>query len=147
MLKAIGIITLIVVCSLVGIKLSENVKLRHKRLGQLSRFIEEIADHIRTGTALFDILNTDKARELIEVDGLNMRVRQEGLNTKDKTLLDEFFSCLGMGDTKTEINRCEVYLELIKKQEKDAEAEAKSKAGLYSKLGFFAGLFIAVVLI
>lgn len=147
MLKAVGIITLITVCTLAGFKLSEGIKQRHRKLREYCFLLEEIADRIRTGTALFDILSGEKTKELVIVDGLDMRVNKGWLTARDKEILDEFFSKLGFSDKKGETDRCAAYLELLKKQEKDAENQVKAKAGLYSKLGFFAGLFIAVVLV
>lgn len=147
MLKAVGIFTIIAVCTLAGFKLSDGIKARHKKLTGYCILLEEISDRIRTGTELFEILKDEKASELVEINGLEMRASKGCINTKDRSILDEFFEGLGLLDKKSEINRCKTYLELIKKQEKSAENEVKSKAGLYSKLGLFAGLFIAVVLV
>lgn len=147
MLKAVGIFTLIAVCTLAGFKLSDKVKARHKKLTDYCLLLSEISDRIRTGTELFVVLKDEKARELVVVDGLDIKASKGAINAKDRSILDEFFSRLGLLDTRGEIDRCKTYLELIKKQQTLAEAEVKSKAGLYSKLGLFTGLFIAVILV
>lgn len=147
MLKAIGIFTLIAVCTLGGFKLSDGIKARHKKLCDYCILLSELADRIRTGTELFEILKGEKARELVVIDGFNMTASKGCLTQKDRSIIDEFFQKVGLLDKQGEIDRCNTYLELLKRQEEEAEKEVKTKAGLYNKLGLFAGLFIAVILV
>ena len=147
MLKAIGIIAVITVSTLIGFKLSENLRVRYKKLTDFTLLIGDISDRIRTGTAFNELIQNEKAKEIVELNGLKAIVKGEGLTSKDKVVLEDFFMSLGLGDTESEIKKCETYLSLVKKQRAEAEEQVKAKAGLYSKLGFFAGLFVAVILV
>ncbi len=117
--------------------------MRHKRLSEYRLLIGEISESIRAGKPL----EQAASGELVKFRGMEPEIKTEGLQKKDRVLLEEFFSSLGMGDTLSEIKRCEAYAEFVKKQEAEAEAQVKAKAVLYSKLGFFAGLFIAVMVV
>ena len=147
MLKAVGVIVLIAACTAIGFKRSENLRVRHKKLSRFSVLLQDISDGIRTGAELCNLFKEENALELATFEKLTPEARPEGLSAKDIELLNNFFEGLGMGDVASQITRCETYLELIKKQEKEAAEQVKAKAGLYSRLGFFAGLFIAVMLI
>ena len=61
--------------------------------------------------------------------------------------LDAFFDSLGLGDIKSQTEFCRTYKELLGKKEKEAGQETQQKAKLYSKLGFFFGIFAALLLI
>lgn len=147
MLKGIGIIIIIAVCTLAGFHFSEALRTRQKRLSQFCLLVGDLSDGIRTGKELTQILSSGDAGELVRLDGFEPSIKGDGLSKKDKAILEEFFSVLGMGDARSQITRCETYLELLKKQEENAEQQVKAKAALYGKLGFFAGLFIAVMVV
>lgn len=147
MLKIVGMILLVCACTAIGFTLSENLRIRHKKLSGFSVLLQDISDGIRTGNELSSIFKEKSFLELTTFEELNPKAKAEGLSSKDKQILSDFFESLGMGDTPSQITRCETYIELIKTQEKEAAEQVRAKAGLYSRLGFFAGLFIAVMLI
>ena len=147
MLKAIGVVVIIAVCTVLGFRLSDKLRVRQRTLAQFCLLIGEASDRIRTGEELLRIFESKEARELVIFDRLVPKIRGNGLNKRDRELLEEFFSMLGMGDAPSQIRRCETYLELLKKREEQAEQQVKAKAALYGKLGFFAGLFIAVMVV
>ncbi len=147
MLKGLGLIIIVAVCTGIGFYMSSNLRERQKRLGAVCIFIEEISDRIRAGEELSRIIERYGAAAGIYVDGYGTRIARDGLNAQDISVLEEFFSNLGMGDTDSQLKRCEVYKELHKKQETTAREQVNAKSGLYGKLGFFMGLFVSVLLI
>lgn len=147
MLKIIGIVGVIAASTLLGFFFATKLKTRQTRLSKLCGFIEEIEMRITSGAELKKIIETSGENVGIYSDGYKVKISPEGLDKKDISILEEFFSFLGLGDTPSQIKRCKVYLSLLKKQEEAAAELVNTKSSLYSKLGFFAGLFISVMLI
>ena len=147
MLKFFGILTIIAVSTLYGLRASTNLKLRRKRLGLYLRLIGEIEDKIRLRKGLDEIFSEGLAVELIQYENFSATFKKEGLKQSDIDILNEFFSLLGLGDIKSQTELCKTYLGLLGKKEKEAEAETSQKAKLYSLLGFSFGLFVAIMLI
>ena len=147
MLKLAGLTGVVIIGTLVGLLFSSAMRQRQKRLGAVCLFIEELSDCIRRGMELGTILSEKGRAAGISFEGLRPVISREGLSREDAKLLEEFFTPLGLGDTDSQLKRCEVYLELLRRQEAAAIAQAKEKSGLYGRLGFFAGLFIAIMLI
>ena len=147
MLKFFGILTIIAVSTLYGLRASTNLKLRRKRLGLYLRLIGEIEDKIRLRKGLDEIFSEGLAVELIQYENFSATFKKEGLKQSDIDILNEFFSLLGLGDIKSQTELCKTYLGLLGKKEKEAEAETSQKAKLYSLLGFSFGLFVAILLI
>ncbi len=147
MLKGVGIVIIIAVSTGFGFYMSSRLRERHKRLFALCVFIDEIGDRIRTGEEFFKIIEASGAAVGIYVEGYGIRISREGLEPRDIALLEEFFAKLGMGDTDSQLRRCEVYGELLRRQEVAARTQVTAKSGLYGKIGFFSGLFISVLLI
>ena len=147
MLKFFGILTIIAVSTLYGLRASTNLKLRRKRLGLYLRLIGEIEDKIRLIKGLDEIFSEGLAVELIQYENFSATFKKEGLKQSDIDILNEFFSLLGLGDIKSQTELCKTYLGLLGKKEKEAEAETSQKAKLYSLLGFSFGHFVAILLI
>ena len=147
MLKICGLALLMAVCTGTGFYMSARLVSRKKRLNSVGVFISSVSERIRTGEELCDIIAREGAAAGIFNDGYKTRLEPGGLNGRDTELINEFLSDLGMGDTVSQISRCETYAELIKRQEHEAEEEVKQKSALYGKLGLFAGLFMLIILI
>lgn len=147
MLKLIGVALTVVTGALVGIRASEKLRQRCRKLNEYYIFIGEISDGIRMGAELERIFSQPKASALFDAEGYNISVKEQWLNGEDTRLLEEFVELLGMGDTKAQILRCSTYRELVKKRAFEAEENMKSKSRLYSILGLFSGLFAAIIFI
>ncbi len=147
MLKALGIAVLILVCTATGFYLSERLRRRRDRLGEFCEFIGKISDGIRIGQSLPEIFSREGKKLGIIIENDKTFFPTEYLSTEDKQLLLDFFSRLGMSDTPSQIKRCSTYQSLLLKRLHSAEKETSEKASLYSKLGFFAGLFISVLVV
>ena len=147
MLKLIGILMLVSVSTLYGLRASANLKIRKNKLGQYIKLIGEIEDKIRQKKGLYEIFSSEFAVRLTKYENFSVRFQRDGLNDSDTEILKEFFSLVGFGDIKSQIELCRTYGELLGKKEKEAEHETAQKAKLYSLLGLFCGLFVAVLLI
>ena len=146
-LKGVGAVSLLITGSLVGLRLSKNLELRRKTLNRFYVFIKELSSGIKTGEEIDSILESSLSKNLVYKEGFKIKPQPNGLKGEDIKLLTEFFSLLGMGDSQSQITRCETYGELVKKRLQNAEQEVKEKAKLYSTLGFFSGLFIVILLL
>lgn len=147
MFKMLGILIVIIVCTLYGFYFSLRIKEREKKLRSYLLLINEIEDKIRCKISLNEIFSSDLAQTLLEYKNYKIGFKKEGLLKEDIALLKTFFEEIGFGDIKTGTELCKTYKELLGKKEKEAEQETRQKAKLYSILGFFTGLFAAVMLI
>ena len=147
MLKLFGILIIVAVSTLYGFKASANLKERTKMLGLYIRLISEIEDNMRLKIGLTEMFSRDISVKLLEYKDYRVSFKKEGLLPEDVKLLEDFFAKVGFGDIKSGTELCRTYKELLIKKEKEAEQEMTQKAKLYSMLGFFSGLFVAVMLI
>ena len=69
------------------------------------------------------------------------------LTPKDKQLILELFSSLGMSDAKGEEERILVYIKLFEKQLAEADTDFFKKAKLYKSIGLWGGVSVAIFLI
>lgn len=146
-LKGVGAVSLLLTGMLVGFRFSRQLEVRKRKLNRFYLFSRELLGGIKTGEEIDSILESSTAKNLIYQDGINIKPDPAGLKNDDVKVLTEFLSLLGMGDTESQILRCETYSELIKKRLQNAENEVKEKAKLYSTLGFFSGLVIVILII
>ncbi|MBR6573071.1 MAG: stage III sporulation protein AB [Clostridia bacterium] len=146
-LKGVGAITLIITGALVGLRLSKNLELRRRKLNRFYVFIRELWGGIKIGEEIDSILDNSIDKNLIYREGLSIKLNSDGLKGEDVKLLSEFLSLIGMGDTESQVLRCETYSELVKKRLDSAEHEVKEKAKLYSTLGFFSGLLVVILFV
>ena len=146
-LKGVGAVSLILTGMLVGFRFSRQLEVRKRKLNRFYLFSRELLGGIKTGEEIDSILESSTAKNLIYQEGIKIKPYPAGLKNDDVKVLTEFLSLLGMGDTESQVLRCETYSELIKKRFQNAENEVKEKAKLYSTLGFFSGLVIVILII
>lgn len=147
MLKAVGILLLMAVCSSIGFLKANKLCVRQKKLYGICLFTDEAKERIRVGEEMEKIINSVGDRAGLHKEGISIKIDGEGFNSGDVLLINEFLSGLGMGDTTSQLKRCENYSGLFERLLREAENDAKSKATVYRKLGIFAALLIGVVLI
>ncbi len=147
MLKIFGILIVIMVSTLYGFYFSSRIKEREKKLRSYLLLINEIEDKIRCKISLEEIFSSCLSQTLLEYRDYRVNFKKEGLQKEDIKLLETFFEEIGLGDTKSGTELCRTYKELLGKKEKEAEQETLQKAKLYSVLGLFFGLFVAILLI
>ena len=102
---------------------------------------------MRVGYDIEGIFAKESAEKLFTLNGYKITPKTSNLQKKDTEILEEYLSNLGMTDLESGINRTEVYRALLQKQIEQAEGEMKEKSRLYSLLGIFAGIFVAIILI
>lgn len=146
-LKGVGAVSLILTSTLVGLRFSRQLEVRKRKLKGFYLFSRELLGGIKTGEEIDSILENSTAKNLIYKEGINIKPDATGLKNDDVKVLTEFLSLLGMGDTESQVLRCETYSKLIKKRLQNAEIEVKEKAKLYSTLGFFSGLVVVILII
>ena len=147
MLKWLGILALFLACTLFGIFKAAALFYRQKRLQEICLFIDSVADRVRVGDEMHSIIESAGGSAGFYKDGYNIFVKEDNLRNTDIKLATDFIHGLGMGDTQSQLKRCETYSELFKRELKIAEKEVKEKASVYGKLGVFIGLLIGIVLI
>ena len=147
MIKIVGILLLMAVCSAYGFYRANMLFCRKKRLKALCLFVEAAENKIRLGSEMQQIVLTDGATAGIYLENLNFLIKKENLTPSDIALAEDFLGSLGMGDMVGELKRCQTYKSLIEKEYINAEQEAKQKAALYQKLGVFLGLLVGIVMI
>jgi stage III sporulation protein AB len=146
MLKIIGAVLTVAVGAAFGMRASDKLRLRYKKLLAHTLFISEASDMMRMGATLSEIYTLPSAETLIAAESYTAAVMEEGLRSADIRLLSEFYASLGMGDTEAEIARCSTFLKIMEKRLSEAEQDMKSRSRLYSLLGVFSGLFVAILL-
>lgn len=147
MLKWLGVGTVFAACMFFGFYKAAELKFREKRLLEICLFIDAASDKIRVGQEMNSIIESCGKRAGFYKEGFSIRLNPENLNQTDIKLAEDFILGLGMGDTASELKRCETYSQLFKRELSSAEAQSKEKASIYSKLGVFVGMLVGIVLI
>lgn len=147
MLKAIGLLIIIAVGTGAGFYLSQGLRERQKRLFKIGEFIEDVTEGISRGEDIFTIVEKNGQSAEIYAQGYSIKCSHRALLGQDISAVEDFLLKLGMGDRNSQLKRCGIYKEIIKKREENAGQQVLAKAGLYGRIGFFAGLFVAVLLI
>lgn len=150
LIKCFGIVFIIASTSLLGVYSGFKLKSRADALSWYVSAVCEIRDKVRATSAEIPKI----------VDGLyggdkfftvstpfKVRLKKGALTERDEKLLNEFFGGFGMGDTASQISRCDMYINLLQKEYEQAAKEYAEKSRLYKQLGFFAGLGIAVMVV
>lgn len=145
-IKILGCMSVIFCCTFFGINRAQTLKKRAETLTKLILSMDAFIQYIRIGN---DDINTILKRNLpkgITVcrEGIYAEGKM-GLNDEDRTLLNEFFKEMGMGDRESEINRCESYKILIEKQLKKAEMDIDEKYKVFSYCGFMTGIVLSLL--
>lgn len=137
--KVIGFIFIIFATSAIGFLKANSLNLRCKKLSKIYSCIADLKERIRLHQGEITIL-------------LNQSFGQFPLNythllPDDIILLEDFFKNIGMSDTKTEYERCELYMSLLSHKTDEAKKEYSELNKLYKSMGFLSGLFICIFLL
>jgi len=101
MLKLIGILTVIAVSTLYGLRAAGKLSARRKNLELYIRLIGETEDKIRCRKSLEEIFSQGLAAELLKYENYTVQFKKDSLKSSDTELLNEFFSLIGFGDIKS----------------------------------------------
>ena len=145
LIKMIGLSLLFICCCSIGFLRASALSKRAHRLSQYMKGTGELAQRIRSeATELKRLLHICYPKELIQFEDNNVLILNEYLLKEDISLLEEFFSGLGIRESTAEYERCILYKELIDNRRCDAEKSARELSKLYNTLGVLGGLFIVL---
>ncbi len=137
--KTIGFVLIISASSFIGFLKSNELLLRYKRLCEIEKNIAELKSRIR--------LHSGELERLLLSSFGEYPISYAYLKKEDIEILEDFFENLGKADTKTECEKCELYIKLINDKIKAANAHYQEVGKLYKNIGIFSGIFICIFLI
>jgi len=166
MIKFIGIISIVISTSLIGIFSSDKLKNRVKELNLINYMLEEIEILIRyKAMTVYEIVDTLRQNQAFNIFSFlnnidnNMQIpfktswennidkMQSSLSQSDLKLLKSFGGSLGTSDISGQISTIKIYKENFLKLEKDATSVYEKKSKLYRSLGVLVGAFVSILLI
>ena len=127
-----------------GILLSLRLSLRVRKLQAAVRYIESIAERMRLGYELPQILSSLKSEVYIK-DGRWQGL--DGLERREVNTLNSFLSALGSTDLLGQQHNASAHLASLREYLDEAKQQQRERQKLYLSLGVLGGLFLAVLLI
>lgn len=100
-------------------------------------FLPELAEHCRAGRPVMASLRS----------AINPKSPRCQLTEEDIALIYSFGEKLGTSDIAGQVDNCQLHIQLAEEQLTAASKEYREKGRLYTMLGFFAGLTLAIFLI
>lgn len=137
--KILGFILIIATTFSIGFLKSSELGIRYKKLQSIQKGIGELKERIRMGGGEIDRLLASSFHQY-PIDYCS-------LEKDDIEILNDFFSNVGLSDTKSEYERCEVYINLLKDKIEEANAKYRETARLYKSIGLLGGIFICIFLL
>ena len=137
--KISGFILIIFTTFSIGFLKSSELGSRYKKLESIQKGIGELKERIRMGGGEIDRLLNSSFHEY--------PIDYSCLEKGDIEILNDFFSNVGLSDTKAEYERCEVYINLLKNKIEEANAKYHETARLYKSIGLLSGIFICIFLL
>lgn len=134
--KTIGFALIIFTTSAIGFSKAQSLSLRHKKLCKLISEISLLKEHLR--------LHGGEKETLFKKCFSEYPVSHAALNKDDIQTLDDFFNNMGSSDTKTECERCELCLNILKTQADEARDKERELARLYKNIGVLSGVLICI---
>lgn len=149
MLKAVGLLLIILACTLTGIFAARRFVKRTKLLYTLAMGIKELSKQIEiSGKELSVLLPMVFGEcELLIIDGNRLILPENILLKEDYDTACEYFSSLGTLDKSGECDRAELYSELLFERYRISKSEEEKNRKIYITIGICTGLGIAVLLI
>ena len=152
---------------MMGVMISVNLKKRVTQLEQTIQFIHKTETYIRFQQIhlinLYKIMSIDfPALKFIDhcykflksgmaydqsiEESLSNRANISTLVPEDVKVIQSFLHSLGASDLEGQIDHCNLHKKLLEENLTKAQKISSEKGKLYSTLGFFAGLSIAIFL-
>lgn len=142
--KLLGCILVICSGGFIGLKAASGLKNRVRILNKLILSIDAISQYIKMGNEEIESILNRTLPSGISYDGTGIIVKNGiTLGEEDLSLLKDFYSCLGMGDTETELIRCNSFKALLEKQRSEALTAVEEKYKLFSISGFLCGIILS----
>ena len=137
--KIFGFFMIISTTYLFGFFKANGLKNRQKKLQNIQKGIISLKEKIRA--------NAGEIPELLTSSFGIFPIDYAHLLKGDVEILEEFFKGVGMGDTKAEYERCELYITLLNPKIEEAKTEVLELGKLYKNIGLFVGIFICIILL
>ncbi len=136
---------LLAASTLFGAHCSYGLSQRVRKLEFARSYIEDISDGMRaTRSELCDILAKTEGEVYIKD---NTWCGTDGLEKSDIAVLESYLSRLGKTDIDSQIKNAEEHISVLERRLSAARERKKQCSRLYVSLGFFCGLFAAIVII
>lgn len=163
-------ISIVILCSYVGILLSKRLKNREYILRDMVTFLELVENEIRymlailpnayemsrqklttslkpaIGQIVVDMLSTNNS-EVINQSIVKNISSIDGLTDYDKNVICSTLKNLGRSDVESQINIIENSITILNNQIKEANDEKLKNSKLYRTVGAISGLMLAVIFI
>ena len=133
--KISGFILIILTTTAIGFLKSNTLNIRYKKLCNLKGAISDLKQRIRMGCGEIDKLVSISFKDLTDY---------YGLEKNDIKLIETFFKEIGMLDTESECERCDLYISLLDTQIINAQKNCQELGKLYKSIGFMSGLFFCI---
>ena len=137
--KILGILSLVVSGMSLGFYKSYLLEQRKNRLLEICNGLDKLALLITSSVKDLDVLLKQSFK-----DG---KIDTFGLLKRDKEILENLISTLGISNRKREYENVILCKKLLEKQFLEAKEDYNSLSKLYRSLGFLGGLFLCIFLI
>ncbi len=137
--KILGFLATILATYSFGYLKSHQLHLRSKKLHSIKKGLISLKEQIRVGYG--------EIKNLLSSSFSEFPLDTAHLEKEDITLLNEFFKDIGMGDTVSECEKCELYINLLNLKIEEADQNHKELSKLYRSIGLLSGVFICIILL
>ncbi len=137
--KLCGFALVIFSCAFVGFLKANHLNMRVKKLCYLQKGITRFKELVRLHGGETDRL-LDKCFESRPID-------YSYLELGDHEIVSGLFEEIGMLDTESACNRCELCLSMLKTKYDEAQKKYRDLGKLYKSIGALTGVFICILLL
>ncbi len=134
--KITGFALVIFTTSAIGFSASSKLNSRYKKLCELIKEISLLKEYIR--------LHGGESEALFKKCFSEYPINYATLNKEDIETVDDFFKNMGSGDTKTEYDRCELCINILKNHANEAKTQYSQLNRLYKNIGVLSGILICI---
>ena len=142
--KAAGLTVLFCACSAYGVLKSYSLKKRKKALTEIIFSMTELRDRIRTGAGELEKIIALSFGDKAVFENGAAKISCDDISLRDRELINELFSDMGMADAETECGRITLYITLTEKQCAEAEKNCAELCRLYTAAGVLCGAFFCI---
>ncbi len=148
-IKIVGILLIIICCSMAGYLKSCHVKNRVKKLSLIYDGVQLLFEYIQQGKCELEkaVRKSFFKCGFIKFEKQNIFCSDFDLNVNDIKIVNEFFDSLGYSTKKAECDRIKAFSLVVQKRLNEAESERAQKSKIYQTFGVCIGLLIGILLI
>lgn len=137
--KFLGLLFILLCCTAFGFLKANALKNRLDALQKIKGGLLNLKERLRLHSG-------DKSLLISSCFG-DVNKLLNNIPAQDQKLWNEFFSGLGLSDTKTEYERCLAFITLFDNKITTLAADVGEQQRLYKSLGFFSGVFLCIFFI